>query len=112
MASIHKVVAAHLAAQAAFHKAMIENPDHAETHHKTALSSCEKNMADCEKSLVADTLAKNKQEGDRRVAMPQGLTAIPRTGAPPAPAGPPKPNVPLEFQKICELPDDEENMQG
>jgi hypothetical protein len=117
MSRIHKVVAHLAATHHAFHKSMVENPDDAEAHHKTAMEACAKDMADCEKAAIADTLEKVRERDNAVVEIPglsrvapnaPGVVAVPRAGQPAVPS---RPNVPLAFQKLVQTPDEEENMQ-
>jgi hypothetical protein len=114
MSKLHKIVATLAESQHNFHKAMVETPDDAETHHQKAMDECAKAMSDCAKAEVADELAKR----DAQQVVPTAISAIappraiPRTGQPsPAAAG----SFDLlhpDFQKLIAPVDSEENMQG
>ena len=132
---LYKIVAGHLADDQAFHKGMLERheedtPEHA--FHKSAVEAAAEKMALCEKSEVAESLAKRTHVGDGdlnkmepyiretmiretigNMVVPTNvsgvtpnrpdITAVPRNGQPAVPTAP---NVPLEFQKVFSVEDD------
>jgi hypothetical protein len=121
MGRIHKVTAQLAAAVHAHAKAMHEKEP--ADHHQQLMDDCEKVQSDCDKAAIADGLEKSRQDRiDRDNAVTErvpglsrvapnapGIVGVPRGGQPTTAA---KPVVPLAFQKLCESPDEEEQMTG
>ena len=123
---LHKAIESYLSQASTEHKAALAghgDPESQATFHKNMAAHCENAMAACSKAAIADSLEKSQQDRRERASAevvlpagiskvapsPPGVTAVPRAGQPTVPA---KANVPPQFAKLVEMPDDEQNMAG
>ena len=103
---IVKAVSAHNQRMIAIHKSSMKDP---ESYHEAAMASheqCDKEMGACLKAIEAADLYKSQQVVPHEISATYSPTfAVPRPGQPPMQA---KPNVPLQFQKLVAVDEDEE----
>lgn len=103
---IVKAVSAHNQRMIAIHKSAMKDP---ESYHEAAMASheqCDKEMGQCLKAIEAADLQKSQQVVPHQLSSTYSQSfPVPRAGQPALPA---KPNVPLQFQKLVAVDEDEE----